>query len=245
MALILREMSTRYGRNPGGYLWAILEPLGAIVILSYGFSLLMRAPSLGSSFILFYSTGYLPFNLYQSIATTTGRSIPFSKPLLQYPAVTWVDAVLARFFLNFLTGILVSYILLTVILALTDTRIVVDYIPIVTSMAMAALLGLGIGTINCALFGLYPTWEIIWSMVTRPLFLVSAIIYIMEDMPEAVQNVLWWHPLVHVIGEMRSGFFPMYQPQYISFAYVAGVSLFTLYIGLLLLGRYHRDILNR
>ena len=90
--------------------------------------------------------------------------------------------------------------------------------------------------------------DVVGNALVYPFFkgiLVSAIIYIMEDMPEAVQNVLWWHPLVHIIGEMRSGFFPMYQPQYISFAYVAGVSLFTLYIGLLLLGRYHRDILNR
>ncbi|MDJ0823602.1 MAG: sugar ABC transporter permease, partial [Paracoccaceae bacterium] len=26
MALMLREMSTSFGRSPGGYLWAILEP---------------------------------------------------------------------------------------------------------------------------------------------------------------------------------------------------------------------------
>ena len=36
LALMLREMSARYGRSPGGYLWALLEPLGAILILSSG-----------------------------------------------------------------------------------------------------------------------------------------------------------------------------------------------------------------
>lgn len=36
-ALVLREMSTRYARTPGGYLWAIPEPLGLIVILGLVF----------------------------------------------------------------------------------------------------------------------------------------------------------------------------------------------------------------
>ncbi|MFT7592933.1 MAG: capsular polysaccharide transport system permease protein, partial [Paracoccaceae bacterium] len=80
MALILREMSTRYGRTPGGYIWSILEPLAAILVLSVGFSLVMRTPSLGTSFLLFYATGYLPFNLYQTVSGTVSKSILFSKP---------------------------------------------------------------------------------------------------------------------------------------------------------------------
>ncbi|MCC5956800.1 MAG: hypothetical protein JJU07_11910, partial [Natronohydrobacter sp.] len=39
-ALMLREMATRYGRTPGGYLWAVVEPLGMILILGYAWSLL-------------------------------------------------------------------------------------------------------------------------------------------------------------------------------------------------------------
>ena len=33
-ALIIREMSTTYGRSAGGYIWAILEPVGAIALMS-------------------------------------------------------------------------------------------------------------------------------------------------------------------------------------------------------------------
>lgn len=244
-ALMLREMSTRYGKNPGGYVWAILEPLGAIIILSYGFSLLMRTPSLGSSFLLFYATGYLPYNLYNSLTNMVSRSLSFSRPLLQYPAVTWMDAVLARFILNALTGLLVGYLLLTGILAVTDSRIVLDFVPIVEALALSMALGLGIGTLNCALGGVYPTWDIIWSIATRPMFLVSGIFYVMEDMPASVQAVLYWNPVIHITGLMRTGFFPMYQPQYISVAFVMGVAMASMAMGLVLLGRYHRDILNR
>ena len=175
MALILREMSTRYGRSPGGYIWAVLEPLGAILVLSFGFSLMMRSPSLGSSFLLFYATGYVPFNLYQTLSLAIARSISFSKPLLMYPAVTWMDAILARLLLNTLTGLLVAYVLLTGIILAGDTRVVLDTVPIVQAMAIAALLGFGVGTFNCAIGGLWPTYDVIWSIATRPLFIVSGI----------------------------------------------------------------------
>lgn len=244
MALILREMSTRYGRTPGGYIWALLEPLGMIVILSIGFSLLMRSPSLGTSFILFYATGYLPFNLYQTSANMVARSINFSKSLLQYPAVTWVDAVLARFLLNVLTATLVAYILLAAILAVVDTRVVLDFAPILKAGGLAAILGLGIGTLNCVLQGLIPTWDVIWSIINRPLFLASAVIYIMEDLPQSVQNVLWFNPLTHITGLARTGFFPMYSPGYISELYVVMVAMISLTLGVILMRRYHLDILN-
>jgi len=244
MALILREMATRYGRSPGGYVWALVEPMGVILILAFGFSLLLNSPSLGNSFVLFYATGYLPFSLYQTVSLMVSRSLRFSKPLLFYPSVTWVDAILARFALNTLTDVMAAYLLLTGILAFTDTRIVLDLRPIVEAMALAAVLGLGVGTINCLLMGVFPVWETVWSIVTRPLFLASGIFFIYEDMPQVAQDILWFNPLLHITGIMRTGFYPMYAPQYVSLLFVLFVALVTLSMGLLLLRRYHKDILN-
>ncbi|WP_246032395.1 ABC transporter permease [Thalassobius vesicularis] len=243
-ALMLREMSTRYGRSPGGYVWALLEPLGAILILGAGFSLIIRNPPIGNSFLIFYATGFLPFSLYQNLSNAVARAINFSRPLLMYPAVSWIDAVFARFILNSLTNILVAYLLMAGLLMVTDTRTVLDIGPIVTSFTLAMLLGLAIGTLNCALIGLYPTWEVIWSIATRPLFLASAIFFTFDSLPRAIQDILWWNPLVHIVGEMRSGFYPMYRAQYVDNAYVLTVSLVTLLFGLLLMRRFHRDILN-
>lgn len=244
-ALVLREMSTRYGRTPGGYLWAVLEPLAAILFLSLGFSLVIRNPSLGSSFLLFYATGYLPFDLYNAVASTTARALNFSKPLLQFPAVSWTDAILARFFLNSLTGSLVAALLLTGTLAVIDSRAVLDLPPAVLAMALTMALGLGVGTLNCVLFGLYPLWEMAWSIITRPLFLASGVFFIYEDLPPLAQDILWYNPLMHITGLMRSGFYPTYTAAYVNVTYVLLTSLGLLALGLVLMGRYHRDILNR
>ena len=244
-ALILREMSTRYGRTPGGYLWAIAEPLGAIVVLSIGFSLVLRTPSLGNSFLLFYATGYLVFNLFNSVANTTARAINFSKPLLKYPAVTWLDAVLARFLLTSLTGIVIAIVLLTGILSVIDSHTTVNMVPVVEAFALAMLLGLGVGVTNCALMGLFPLWDVAWSIITRPLFLASAIIYIYEDLPPVAKEILWYNPLIHITGLMRRGFYSTYTAAHVTPLYPLFFGLAFLALGLLLLGRYHREILNR
>ena len=59
-ALVVREMSTRFGRSWGGYLWAIVEPVGGILLLTFIFSLALRKPPLGTNFALFYASGMVP-----------------------------------------------------------------------------------------------------------------------------------------------------------------------------------------
>lgn len=244
MALMIREMATRYGRSPGGYVWAILEPMGAILILAIGFSIMLRSPPLGNSFILFYATGFLPFSLYQSLSNHVARSIHFSRALLMYPAVTWVDAVLARFTLNALTEILVTVILLGALLSMTDTRVALDGVLLLQSLVLAMAVGLGVGVMNCALIGLFPVWMQIWSILSRPLFLVSGVIFLFDDMPPVMQSILWYNPLTHVLGLMRAGIYPTYRADYVSLACPMIFALGTLFVGVLLMGRYHREILN-
>ncbi len=244
-ALMLREMSTRYGRSPGGYVWAILEPLGSIFVLAIGFSLLLRTPSLGNSFILFYATGMLPFSLYQTISNTVARALTFSKPLLAYPSVTWIDAILARFILNGLTGVLVGYIVLSSIIIGIDSYVLLDIVPILKVIGLTLFLGLAVGMLNCVLSGLIDGWELVWSIVTRPLFLASGVLFIYEQMPPFVQNILWYNPLMHIAGLMRAGFYSTYEASYVSELYVICFSLVVLFLGTVLLRRYNRVILTR
>ncbi|QQA45078.1 ABC transporter permease [Pelagovum pacificum] len=245
VALMLREMSTSYGRSPGGYLWAILEPLGMIIILALGFSLLMRSPSLGTSFILFYATGFLPYEYFQVTTRVSSNAMRYSTALLTYPAVTWFDAVIARWLLKSITSMLVGYLLFTGILVLTDARATISPVPILKAYGMAGMLGLGMGLINGVIIGFFPIWDTIWSIITRPLFLASGVILMYEDMPAAVQNFLWWNPLMHVTGEMRRGFFGMYDAAYVSEVYVMTIIAILCFFGFLLLRRYHLEILNR
>ncbi len=244
-ALILREMATTYGKSAGGYIWAVLEPVLGIALLSYVFSLAFRSPSLGTNFPIFYATGYLPYFMYMDISRKVGSALIFSRPLLGYPAVTFMDAVIARFLLSFMTHILVFYILITGIELVFETHTIHNYSYMLNAMLMAAALGLGIGSINCVLWSIFPVWERLWGILNKPLFILSAVLFVMEDIPTAYQKYLWYNPLVHITAEMRKGFYPTYSGDFISPLYVYGIALTTMTAGFFLLLRFHKQILNK
>ena len=243
-ALILREMGSTYGRSPGGYLWAVVQPLGMITMLALGFSLLVRKPALGTSFILFYATGYLPFNLYGEVSNKVAMALRYSRPLLAYPRVAWLDAVLARLVLNTLTSLTVACILISAILMLVETRTVIQITPILVGLGLVTLMGLGVGLMNCLLFSLYPVWQVIWGIFSRPLFIASGVLFLYEGMPPLAQSILWWNPLLHAISEIRTGFYPTYRGDFVSLGYSYGVALVLVAFGLLLLGRHYKTVLE-
>ena len=244
MALILREMATTYGRSPGGYLWAVIEPVAALAVFSIGFSVIFAAPPIGNSFPLFYATGFLPFMLFNDVANKMAKSIDFSRPLLAYPAVTYLDALIARFLLNVLTHLMVAYIVFFGLIFIFGARADLDLPRILLGFSLAAFLGMGVGTLNCYLMTAFPVWERSWQIATRPLFIISGIFFTYDSMPRFAQDILWYNPLIHVVGVTRDGFYGAYRADYISITMVVGVASLTLLMGLLLLWRHHRTLLE-
>ena len=245
LALMVREMGAKFGRSAGGYFWAIAEPLGGIVMLALAFSVALRSPPIGTSFMFFYATGIIPFTLYKNVERAASRAVNSNRGLLTYPVVTPLDAVLANFLLGTLTMLVVGTILFAGIIAVQGVHVNFDLPRALLAMGMAALLGLGVGTLNCVLVGFFPTWKNVWRVVTRPMFIVSGIFYTYDSVPAAFQSVLWYNPLVHVVGMMRSGFYGVYRDEYVSVPYVLGVALVTFVIGAWLLRRHASHLIEQ
>lgn len=235
-ALVIREMITRYGRSWGGYVWAVLEPIGIIVILSLAFSQVVRVPAIGSSFVLFYATGYIPFHFFLETALNTGLSVSVNKALLQLPMVTALDVLLARFLLSLLTIILVACVIFGGMLLMIEDQVKLALDHILLSAAAAVMLGLGVGSVNAVVFEFFPPWRQIWGIISRPLFIISGIFFTFDELPASIRAILWWNPLIHVVGEARKGFYPTYDGDYvmIGFPLLLGAVLFTLGASLLI-----------
>ena len=195
--------------------------------------------------MLFYATGVIPFSMFQTMSKGVSGAVSSNKGLLNYPVVTALDAVFAKFVLNFMTILIVAVALMGGIILFTGVHVNLDLAAAATAFVCAALLGLGVGTLNCVLFGLYPTWSNIWAVLTRPLFILSAIFYTYQSAPPEFQAILWWNPLVHVIGLMRSGFYGAYDASYVSVPYVLGIALTLFVTGAYLLRRHESLLLEQ
>lgn len=237
-------MNTTFGRSPGGYLWAVVEPVAAIALLAFAFSLAFRAPSLGISFPLFYATGYLPYMMFHDVSSKTALAIRFSRPLLNFGAITWLDLLTARFVLNFFTHMVVAAMVLGTMLTVLNTRGAPDIPLVLSAVGMAGALAAGVGTLNAFLFLAFPAWERVWLVLTRPLFIVSGVFFVFEDVPANLRDILWFNPLFHVTGQMRAGFYPTYDAAYVSPLYATGVGIGLLLVGLLLLSRHADGLIH-
>jgi capsular polysaccharide transport system permease protein len=243
-ALVLREMATTYGRSPGGYIWAILEPVAGTALLTFLFSIAFNSPPIGENFPLFYATGLLPFLFYLEVSGKVSQSISFSRPLLFYPTVTYLDTILARFLLNFITQVLVFAVVIGGIIIFYDLNPITDITAAFLALLMAGSLALGVGSLNCFLISMFPLWARIWAILNRPLFIISGIFFVFETIPQPFRDALWYNPIVHVIGMMRRAFYATYEASFVSVAFVFGVSGFCFMLSLIFLNRYHRHILN-
>ncbi|NMA97259.1 MAG: ABC transporter permease [Phyllobacteriaceae bacterium] len=177
VALILREIATTYGRSAGGYLWALADPILGVALLTVIFQVVLgrTSPPIGGNFPLFYATGYVVFQMYNDLSNKTAQSLRYSRPLLAYPAVTFVDALIARLILNAIMHLVVFAVIITGIVVVFRLALVMDVETVMRALGLTALLAAGVGTMNCFLIMRFPVWERAWSIVTRPMFLISGI----------------------------------------------------------------------
>ena len=244
-ALALREMVTTYGRSPGGWAWAVIEPVAAIALLSFAFSLAFHTPPLGPSFPLFYATGFLPYMLFHDISQKVATGVRFSRPLLNFGAVTFLDTLFARFLLNLLTHLIVITLVLSAIFGFSGVGYRLDFLMVGRALSAAAALAMGVGTLNCYIFTAFPAWERLWAICLRPMFIISGVVFLFEDVPPAYQDILALNPLFHVTGLMRAAIYPTYAPNYVSMWFAFAIALTCAALGLLLLHRFHDELIHK
>ena len=244
MALILREIGSRDARSSLGFLWSVIDPIATVAILSIAFSLFTRTPRLGINFPLYYITGIVPFHIYNQIGNRVSGSIRFSRQLLGFPSVTVVDAIMARFLLNYFINVIVFIILSYGVIHFYDLRVNVQLPAVINALVMAGALALGIGTFNSVLFMMLPAYEYVWGVFSRPMMVASGVLILIEDLPDWLFHILWWNPAAHIVAEMRHGFYPFYDTSWVSPFYVFMVAGFGFMLGLISLQRYVYDVLD-
>lgn len=241
-ALIVREMSTRFGSKPGGYLWAIFDPVAHVAMMTMIFQAIARMPALGLSFPLFFASGYLPFAFYQRMSGFMAGTVKANKALFSYPIVTPFDAIVSRFILQLMTDTLVTILILVMIIELSGVTQPMNIAGMIEAAGAAALLGLGIGTINIVMFARFPLYEQIFGIINRPLFMVSGVFFLPESLPNPFRDFLLYNPLVHVIMWFREGIYPEYRADLLDKGYVIEFALVCFVAGLLLLTASMREI---
>jgi len=245
-ALVRRETRAHFGESRLGYLWAIIEPvmhlMGYVLLFSV---ILRRSNPVGGSLALFILTGLIPYFLYSKLATYLSGAIIANKALLNLPPVKPFDVIASRAILEATTYLFVGVILLTSLL-LSGIPEAVPQDPVVLTAAIAAIVtfGFGLGMINAVLQAFISNWQTIFTLTSGPIYLLSGVFFLIDEIPHPMQDYLLYNPLLHFVSWFRSGFYPGYSAAYLDRGYALYWSISALVLGLGLLRVTRRKLLE-
>ena len=97
---MLREIKTRFGAYRLGIVWALVEPLTHVVVLSLIFGIRSRTAPGAVEFPIFLATGIIPFVMFRNMVTRTMMTVEANRALFTYPQVRPFDTLIARFILE-------------------------------------------------------------------------------------------------------------------------------------------------
>ena len=81
----------------------------------------------------------LPFLMFNDIANKTGQALQFSRALLKYPRVTFLDAIVARLILNGLALLVVNVLVMGFLLLVLEVRAAPDLLVVAGAYALGSL----------------------------------------------------------------------------------------------------------
>lgn len=114
-ALMIRELSTRFGRENIGFLWVMVEPLMFAVLVGIIWRAWKGPEEHGMDIVAFVVTGYIPLTLFRHAISRAVGAMKVNSGLLYHRQVKILDLVLVRFFLEVL-GAMMAYIFIGVVL---------------------------------------------------------------------------------------------------------------------------------
>jgi capsular polysaccharide transport system permease protein len=207
-ALLLRELTTRFGRSQLGFIWLFLEPL----LLATTIGLLHWAIGRGAHrageapIFLFFVVGYAPYFAFRAIINRAPSAFTSNMTLMYHRQVRLLDIALAR---NLLEAAAVMCVLLLIVGA---SAWLVGIAPHSIPVLVGALLLLfafanGIGLLAAAGAARWEAVERIIHPLTYLSLPFSGALFSLHQMPLRWREALLWNPQANIHEMVREGMF--------------------------------------
>ncbi len=234
-ALLLRELSSRFGKSRGGFIWVLVEPIAHLVvpILIFGFLRNMGMP--GIEYPVFLVYGFLPFLLFKAICLQIVDGVNAAQGLLSYRQVLLMDVFVAKAMAHCVIQAVVFVVVLTGLGMLGFDVLPGRPIELAGILALTAALAFGLGVVFAALTSLVPDTRPVIKVMFMPLYFASGILFPVTRFPDEWVRWMSVNPVLHVVELTRTMAVDGYQPmKYMSLTYPLALALGATLIGLML-----------
>jgi len=236
--LISRSVKTRYKRSLLGVAWTMINPLLTMGVLTFVFSNIFGFSA--ESYALYVLSGLLLWNFFAQSTTAAMGDLIWSGGLIgrvNFPKSVFPVAAVGTGLFNLLLA-LVPYFIIALILG-AKISITILYLPIPILIATIFTLGVAMALSSVVVFfaDVLPMYDIV---LTTWLYL-TPIIYPIDLVPEPIQAVLRFNPLLPIIEAFRAPLYEGRPPDLSTLAYAFAVALVVLVLGWWMFTRKSRE----
>jgi len=233
-ALLMRELITRFGRENLGVLWLVGEPmlftLGVATL--WAFSGVAHGSSLPIA--AFAVTGYSSVLMWRNSASHSSGAVEQNRSLLFHRNVRVFDVLVTRTILE-IAGATASFTLLSLFFMFIGWMPgPVDLLEVMGGWAMLAWFGASLGLLIGAGTAFSAVVDRVWAPVSYLLFPLSGAAFMVDWMPQKIQEFVLLLPMVHGIEILREGWFGNVVRSHYDLGYMAGCCLVLSLAGLYL-----------
>ena len=243
-AIFVRELNSRFARFKLGYLWALLEPISVIVILSSVRGRFTAEDVAGINPVLFFASGIIAYLLFRNIATSALLSVEANRGLFNYQRVKPADILIARGLLDLLVAIGTACIIFPGMYLSGFLFKWNNSLQVLGALICLLMLSGGLGCICSVLGPLWPEARKVVPMFIRPLFYLSGIFYPANALPIGVKEYALMNPLLHALEIIRGAMFSDYNSHEGSWMFLFCCSATSLFIGLCIHRLFHVDVVT-
>lgn len=238
-AFLQRELKNQFGRNRLGYFWALAEPAAMVAVLTIIHAGIRGhgAKIYGEDPVIFFVFGALPYYTFATCVSQTQNVFNSQRGLFNYRQVRPVDVILARCIIDALMLVGVLFLFLLGWWWFGKPLNVEDPLKLAMAFICLFMLGLSLGLFFEVIGTVFPDMRRIFTVLMRPMFLMSGVFFTIEMVPQAYRGILMLNPVMQGVDLARDAVLAGYTSP-ASYAYVVYAILVLLFLGLSSYRRY-------
>lgn len=206
-ALIVRDLIIRYGRDNIGFIWVVLEPMILCAGVTTLWSLAKQPYEHGVHIVTFVVTGYMPLTLFRHMMSSNVHILRRSLPLLLHRQLSLTDAVLSRCLLEFIGTTMALCTVYGFLFLAGIAQPIHDINLVMGGWLLLAWLSLGIGLCLAAITEVSESASHFVGPVMYLSVPLSPTFYMVNWLPQGVQDLIYFNPLMHPYELIRAGTF--------------------------------------
>lgn len=241
-ALMMRELTTRFGRENIGFLWMMVEPLLFAMLVGLVWTFMNGPTKYGISVMAFTVSGYIPLVLFRSAVSRSVGLFQANMSLMYHRQIKIMDFVLVRFLVEWI-GSMMAYVLVMVLLMAFG----VFPVPYDLGLMILGWLYYSFFTLSIC-FILAPaseTSEVLEKFMPVTTYLMipfSGTFYMADWLTPTARAAVLYSPPVHGMEMMRYGIFGHHMTPHFDYFYPLAFSAVCLAVGLALCRRVRRHL---